>query len=107
MSVLLQFRACKVALIANIEKAFFPTGVKDTDRDTLRFLLVEDPTENLPQIMEKKIHHGVLWSISSMGHVGETINDHLEKYRNQIPEVIEKIENSLYVDQELMNLKLQ
>ena len=33
-----------------------------------------------------------------MRHLGETINDHLEKYRNQIPEVIEKIENSLYVD---------
>ena len=54
LSVLLQFRACKVALIANIEKAFFATGVKDTDRDTLRLQLVEDPTENLPQIMEKR-----------------------------------------------------
>ena len=39
-----------------------------------------------------------------MGHVGETINDHLEKYGNQIPEVIEKIENPLYVDKELINL---
>ena len=36
--------------------------------------------------------------ISSMGHLGETINHHLEKYRNQMPEVIKKIENSLYVD---------
>ena len=36
--------------------------------------------------------------ISSMGHLGETINHHLEKYSNQIPEVIEKIENSLHVD---------
>ena len=33
-----------------------------------------------------------------MGHLGETINRHLEKYRSQIPEVIKKIENSLYVD---------
>ena len=36
--------------------------------------------------------------ISSMGHLGETINHHLEKYRNQMSEVIKKIENSLYVD---------
>ena len=36
--------------------------------------------------------------INSMGHLGETINHHLEKYRNQMPEVIKKIENSLYVD---------
>ena len=36
--------------------------------------------------------------ISSMRHLGETINHHLEKYKNQIPEVVEKIENFLYVD---------
>ena len=33
-----------------------------------------------------------------MSHLVETINHHLEKYRNQIPEVIEKIENSLLAD---------
>ena len=33
-----------------------------------------------------------------MGHLGETINHQLEKYRNQMPEVIQKIENPLYVD---------
>ena len=33
-----------------------------------------------------------------MGHLGETINHHLKKYRNQISKVIEKIENSLHVD---------
>ena len=33
-----------------------------------------------------------------MGHLGETINHHLEKYRNQMPEVI-KIGNPLYVDE--------
>ena len=36
--------------------------------------------------------------IGSMGHLGETVNHHLGKYRNQLPEVIEKIENSLCVD---------
>ena len=36
--------------------------------------------------------------IGSMGHLGETVNHHLEKYRNQLPEVIKKTENSLYVD---------
>ena len=53
LSVLLQFRAYKVALIADIEKAFLTVGVKDTDRDALRFLWVEDPTESFPQIKEK------------------------------------------------------
>ena len=53
-SVLLQFRAYKVALIADIEKAFFTIGVKDTDPDALRFLWVEDPTDSFLKIKEKR-----------------------------------------------------
>ena len=59
---------------------------------------MEDPTEIFPQIKEKRftsVHFGV---INSIGHLGETINHHLEKYRNQMPEVIKKIENSLCID---------
>ena len=97
-SVLLQFRAYKVTLIADIEKVFFMINLKDTDRDALRFLWVEDPTERFLQIKEKRFMRVYFGVISSMGHLGETINHHLEKYRNQIPELIEKIENLLYVD---------
>ena len=97
-SILLQFRAYKVALIADIEKAFFTIGVKDTDRDALRFLWVEDPTDSFLKIKEKRFTRVCFGDISSMGHLGETINHHLEKYRNQTPDVIKKIENSLYVD---------
>ena len=43
---MLQFRAYKVALIADIEKAYFTVGVKGTDRDALRFLWVEDPNDS-------------------------------------------------------------
>ena len=42
-----------------------------------------------PTDQGKKIHAGMLWVISSMGDLGETINHNLEKYRNQIPKVIE------------------
>ena len=80
-SVLLQFRAYKVALIANIEKAFFTIGVKDTDRDALRFLWVEDPTDSFLKITEKRFTRVCFGLISSMGHLGETINHHLEKCR--------------------------
>ena len=97
-SVLLQFRAYKVALITNIEKAFFTIGVKDTDRDALRFLWVENLTDSFLKIKEKRFTRVCFGVTSSMGHLGETINHHLEKYRNQMPEVIKKIESSLYVD---------
>ena len=97
-SVLLQFRAYKVALIADIEKALFTIGVRDTNRDALRFLWLEDPTDSFLNIKEKRFTRVCFGVISSMGHLGETINHHLEKYRNQMSEVIKKIENSLYVD---------
>ena len=73
-------------------------GVKDTDQDPWRFLWVEDPTESFSQIKEKRFTRVCFGVIGGKGHLGETINHHLEKYRNQIPEVIEKIENYLYVD---------
>ena len=97
-SILLQFTAYKVALIAEIEKVFFTIGAKDTNRDALRFLWVEHPTESFLQIKEKRFRRLWFGVISSMEHLGETINHHLEKYKNQIPEVIEKIENYLHVD---------
>ena len=97
-SVLLQFRVYKVALIADIEKAFFTIGVKETDRDALRFLWVEDLTDSFLKIKEKIFTRVCFAVISSMGHLEETINHHLDKYRNQMSEVIEKIKNSLYLD---------
>ena len=53
LSVLLQFRSCKVTLIADIEKTFFTIGVKDIDRDALRFLWVEDRTDSFLKITKK------------------------------------------------------
>ena len=53
LSVLLQFRSCKVTLIVDIEKAFFTIGVKDIDRDALRFLWVEDPTDSFLKVRKK------------------------------------------------------
>ena len=77
-----------MALIADIEKAFFMIGVKDTDRDASRFLRLEDPTESFPQIKEKRFTRVCFGVISSIGHLEETINYQLEKYRNEIPEAI-------------------
>ena len=59
---------------------------------------MEEPSESFPQTKEKRFTRVCFGVISSMRHLGETINHHLEKYKNQIPEVIEKIENFLYVD---------
>ena len=97
-SVLHQFRAYKVALIADIEKAFFVIALKDKDRETFKFWWVEDLTESFSHIKEERFTRVCFGAISNMEHLRETVNHHLEKCRNQTPEVIKKIENSLFVD---------
>ncbi|XP_064488428.1 uncharacterized protein LOC135400525 [Ornithodoros turicata] len=49
VALLLNFRKYRVALVADIEKAFLQTSINDNDRDALRFLwLQETPTPGHP-----------------------------------------------------------
>lgn len=48
---LLRFRCYKFALIDDIEKAFLSVGVKEEDRDALRFLWFEDPFAEEPVVL--------------------------------------------------------
>ena len=45
--LLLRFRTYKVALTADIEKAFLQVGLQPADRDVTRFLWLKDPTKPL------------------------------------------------------------
>ena len=45
--LLLRFRIYKVALTADIEKAFLQVGLQPADRDVTRFLWLKDPTKPL------------------------------------------------------------
>ena len=48
MDILLRFRPQKVALVADIEKAFLMISVDEEDRDVLRFLWIEDIESETP-----------------------------------------------------------
>ena len=50
MDILLRFRTHRVAVIADIEKAFLMVSVTERDRDVLRFLWVDDITRDQPEI---------------------------------------------------------
>ena len=49
MDIMLRFRVYKVALTADIEKAFLMIKVADEDRDALRFLWLEDVGSEIPR----------------------------------------------------------
>ena len=67
-SVLVQFRYHKVALVADIEKAFLSIGIREEDQT--RFLWVDDPFVEEPEIREMRFVRVCFGIISSMGYLG-------------------------------------
>ena len=51
MEILIRFRSYKIALAADIEKAFLMISVSKADRDVLRFLWVKDISKFLAEIV--------------------------------------------------------
>ena len=82
--LLLRFRTYKVALTADIEKAFLQLGLQPADRDVTRFLWLKDPTKPLSKVNLQiyrftRVPFGV---ISSPFLLGATILHHLEQSWN-------------------------
>ena len=50
MDILLRFRTHRVAMAADIEKAFLMISVREEDRDVLRFLWVKDLKSDVPDV---------------------------------------------------------
>ena len=95
--LLLRFRTHKVALTADIEKAFLQVCLQPTDRDVTRFLWLKDPTkpptkDNLQIYRFTRVPFGV---ISSPFLLGATILHHLEQGGTPTSK---KIMKHMYVD---------
>ena len=95
--LLLRFRTYKVALTADIEKAFLQVGLQPADRDVTRFLWLKDPTkplskDNLQIYRFTRVPFGV---ISSPFLLGATILHHLEQVGTP---TADKIMKHMYVD---------
>ena len=95
--LLLRFRIYKVALTADVEKAFLQVGLQPADRDATRFLWLKDPTKPLSQD-NLQIYHFTrvpFGIISSLFRLGATILHHLEQAGSP---TAEKIMKHMYVD---------
>ena len=95
--LLIRFRLNKVALIADVEKAFLQVGLQPDDRDVTRFFWLKDVTkptlENNVQIL--RFTRVPFRMISSPFLLAATINYHLNTA--ETPEA-KKIANNMYVD---------
>lgn len=62
LDLLIRFPAYKVAVIADMEKAFLMIAVDERDRDVLRFLWVDDVTKDEPELRAYRFTRVVLVS---------------------------------------------
>ena len=96
--MLARFRWNAVGLTADIEKAFLMVGIKEQDRNMLRFLWYDDPFASKPKIAEFRFNRLVFGLRPSPSILGATITHHLTLYKQSEPELAELLEKSLYVD---------
>ena len=96
--VLMRFRYHRIALSADIEKAFLMVGVAEPDRDVLRFLWVDDPTSEAPRIVLKRFNRVVFGVTSSPFLLDGTIRHNVTSHESEDPQFVNEFLNFLYVD---------
>ena len=97
-NILLRFRWNRIALTADIEKAFLMIGITPSDRDMLRFLWFKDPANLNSDIEHFRFTRLVFGLRPSPAILSSTILHHLKSYEKQYPEIVKLLSNHLYVD---------
>ena len=95
MDILLRFRIHRVAVIADIEKAFLMVSVSEEDRDALRFLWIHDINAQLPRLVIMRFARVVFGVSASPFLLNATIRRHVEKYRDDDPLFVDKFNRSI------------
>lgn len=97
LDLLIRFRCYKIAIVADIEKAFLQVGLQEQERDVTRFFWLKDVTkepdkENIIVYRFQRVPFGIT---ASPFLLGATLMHHLKGYDSP---VARQIENNLYVD---------
>ena len=78
-------------LFSDIEKAFYQVHLKDKDKDLLRLIWRNEQGE----LQVYRVCFGLVPSMTLLGNV---VKNHLQKFRKVLPQLVQHIEGSLYVD---------
>ena len=95
--ILLRFRLNKIAIVADIEKAFLQTGLLEDAKDVTRFFWLKNKrrltVENNIQVYRfNRVQFGI---ISSPFLLAATLDRHLKDYENSVGETVRE---NIYVD---------
>ena len=96
--ILVRFRENRVALVGDIEKAFLNIAVDAKDRDSLRFLWVEDVRDNNLSIVVYRFCRVVFGLNASPFLLNGTIRHHLETFALKDPDFVKRMVEGFYVD---------
>ena len=94
--VLLRFRRHKIALVADVEKMFLQTKMREIDRDSQRFFYRAPNSTEDPEIYRlTTVIFGLTPSpFSSI----KTLLDHVQKHKDECPKAVSEIEENIFVD---------
>ena len=98
MDILLRVRSYKVALAADIEKAFLMISMAERDQDALRFLWVDDVSKAIPNVVVLHFTRVAFGVSSSPFLLNTTVKHHLERYCTEDPSFVNQLLRSIYVD---------
>jgi len=96
--VMIRFRFHQIVLVADIEKAFLMVGVRDEDQDMLKFLWLKEPFQIDSEIVSYRFTRLVFGLWSSPAVLRAVIEQHVQKYRSEYPQIVDLIDHSLYID---------
>lgn len=88
----------KTALVGDLEKAFLMISVAEDDRDALRFLWFDNPFSEEPKIIVFRLARVAFGLSSSPFLLNATLEHHIMTYESEDPEFVQKLLQSLYVD---------
>ena len=98
LDILLRFWFNKIALAADIEKAFLMISVVPKDRDVMRFLWIDDISKKSLEVVTMRFARVVFGVSSSPFLLNATIRHHVEQYKDRMPEFVDTFTHSIYVD---------
>lgn len=94
----MRFRAHKVVLVADVEKAFLTIAVDEQQRDLVRFLCVVEVTAGDPNVEVYRFYRVVFGMNCSPFLLNATLQHHVTEYYAHDPALTEHILAGLYVD---------
>ena len=100
--ILIRFRWNKVAVSADVKRMYLVIGIREEDRNFLRFVWRENANEELQHWRCKKVTFGVADSSFTSQ---ETFKVHARKYEEEHPAVVRSLIQDRWVDDVLTSLE--